>query len=84
MEPHVRAQLVERARRHRRPVVALRFLPDLTTCLTRNKQRPASRRVPDDTLRWQHRLACEATPDALLREGFTAVHHIDPAPLITD
>ncbi|MFJ8896709.1 AAA family ATPase [Leifsonia sp. NPDC102414] len=78
VEPHVRAQLVERARRHSRPIVALRFLPDLDTCLTRNAQRPPNRQVPPDTLRWQHQLAREATPDALLREGFTAVHHIEP------
>ncbi|GAA2964896.1 hypothetical protein GCM10010518_59330 [Kitasatospora cinereorecta] len=80
VEPHVRAQLVERARRRGRPIVALRFLPDLDTCLTRNAQRPANRQVPPDTLRWQHQLAQKATPDALLREGFTAVHHIEPAP----
>ncbi|MFB9464414.1 AAA family ATPase [Streptomyces cinereospinus] len=80
VEPHVRAQLVERARRRGRPIVALRFLPDLDTCLTRNAQRPVNRQVPPDTLRWQHDLAREATPDALLREGFTAVHHIEPAP----
>lgn len=36
--------------------------------------------MPDDTLRWQHDLTREATPDALLREGFTAVHHIEPTP----
>ncbi|MEV6147065.1 ATP-binding protein [Streptomyces sp. NPDC051992] len=80
VELHVRAQLVDRARRHHRPVVALRFLPDLDTCLTRNAQRPANRQVPPDTLRWQHDLTREATPDALLREGFSAVHHIEPAP----
>ncbi|MGC9478813.1 AAA family ATPase [Streptomyces sp. WG4] len=80
VEPHVRAQLVERARRHERPVVALRFLPDLGTCLARNALRPANRRVPDNTLRWQHDLTRKATPNALLREGFTAVHHIAPAP----
>lgn len=79
VEPRVRAQLVERARRHGRPMVALRFLPDLATCLTRNAERPTNRRVPDDTLRWQHDLTREATVDALLREGFTAVHYIAPA-----
>ncbi|MEW1926410.1 ATP-binding protein [Streptomyces sp. NPDC088360] len=80
VELHVRAQLVERARTWSRPVVALRFLPDLDTCLARNAQRPVNRQVPPDTLRWQHQLAREATPDVLLREGFTAVHHIEPAP----
>ncbi|MFE3601357.1 AAA family ATPase [Streptomyces sp. NPDC059142] len=80
VEFHVRAQLVDRARRHGRPVAALRFLPDLDTCLTRNALRPANRRVPDDTLRWQHDLTREATTDALLREGFTTVHDIVPTP----
>lgn len=78
VEPRVRAELVERARRRGRPVVALRFLPDLDTCLTRNALRPVNRRIPDDTLRWQHDLTREATADVLLREGFTAVHHIEP------
>ncbi|MFE1076649.1 AAA family ATPase [Streptomyces sp. NPDC058783] len=80
VEPHVRAQLVERARRRGRPVVALRFLPDLDTCLTRNARRPGNRRVPDDTLRWQYCLAKEATADVLLREGFTAVHQVHTTP----
>jgi predicted kinase len=80
VEPHVRADLVARARRRGRPVVALRFLPDLDTCLTRNAQRPTNRQVPPDTLRWQHQLAREATPDVLLREGFTAVHQAHPTP----
>ncbi|MFD9453466.1 AAA family ATPase [Streptomyces sp. NPDC059985] len=80
VEPHVRAGLVERARRLGRPVVALRFLPDLDTCLIRNALRPDNRRVPEDTLRWQHDLTREATPDVLLGEGFTAVHHIEPIP----
>ncbi|MEU8828838.1 ATP-binding protein [Streptomyces sp. NPDC048636] len=77
VEAHVRAGLVKRARRHGRPIVALRILPDLDTCLERNRIRPANRRVPPDTLRWQHALAAEATPQTLLAEGFTAVHDID-------
>jgi predicted kinase len=80
VEPHVRAQLIDRARRHDRPVVALCFLTDLDTCLARNALRPVSQRVPDDTLRWQHDLAHEATTDALLREGFTTVHLVYPRP----
>ncbi|MFD8415477.1 AAA family ATPase [Streptomyces sp. NPDC059650] len=80
VEPHVRAGLVERARRRGRPIVALPFLPHLDICLTRNALRAANRRVPEGTLRWQHDLAREATPDALLREGFTSVHHIEPIP----
>ncbi|MFB9580037.1 ATP-binding protein [Streptomyces goshikiensis] len=80
VEPHVRAGLVERTRRRGRPIVALLFLPHLDTCLARNALRSADRRVPEDTLRWQHALAREATPDVLLGEGFTSVHHIEPVP----
>ncbi|MFF3432478.1 AAA family ATPase [Streptomyces sp. NPDC002602] len=76
VEVRVRAELIERARRHGRPVVALRFLPHLDTCRSRNAERPANRRVPDDVLAWQHSLALAATPKALLAEGFTAAHDI--------
>ncbi|MEV0126618.1 AAA family ATPase [Streptomyces sp. NPDC050703] len=55
VEPHVRLGLVERARRHGRPAMALRFLPDLSVCLDRNGLRPANRRVPEDIVRRQHR-----------------------------
>ncbi|MGW6588375.1 AAA family ATPase [Streptomyces globisporus] len=80
VEPRIRKELVARARWHGRPVVALRFLPDLDLCLARNKLRPLNRRVPEETLRWQHALTQEATVPTLLHEGFTAVHHIEPAP----
>ncbi|PJN21162.1 hypothetical protein CG736_34860 [Kitasatospora sp. CB02891] len=80
VETRVRAELVERARRHSRPAVALRFVPGLDICLERNRLRPANRRIPDDVLRWQHELAREATAEVLLGEGFTAVHQITPAP----
>jgi len=80
VEPRVRADLVERAQRHGRPIVALRILPPLATCRARNRARPANRRVPDemlnDVLAWQHSLACAATPHALIAEGFTAAHDI--------
>ncbi|MFB6784878.1 hypothetical protein ACFCX0_48570 [Streptomyces sp. NPDC056352] len=82
VEPHVRAGLVGRARLHRRPIVALPFLPDLDTCPARNRMRPANRQGPDNTLRWQHALAAEATADALLAEGFTAVHQIATNPYV--
>ncbi|MFI5526865.1 AAA family ATPase [Streptomyces platensis] len=76
VEASVRADLVERARRHGRPIVALRFLPPLDTCRVRNSARPDNRRVPDDVLAWQHALALAATPKVLLQEGFTATHDI--------
>lgn len=50
VEPHVRADLVARARRHRRPIIALRFPVDLETCRARNRLRPANRQVPDRVL----------------------------------
>ncbi|MFB8040287.1 AAA family ATPase [Streptomyces hydrogenans] len=81
LEPHVRAGLLDLARRHGRQAFALRFPVDLDTCLARNAQRPDDRRVPEATLRWQHGLAQEATAEALLREGFAEVHdlpNIDP------
>lgn len=76
----MRAGLVKRGRRHGRPIVALLFLPHLDLCLALNALRPDNLRVPENTLRWQHDLTREATPDVLLREGFTAVHHIEPIP----
>lgn len=69
----MRASLLELARRHGREVIALRFTADLDTCLARNAQRPAARRVPDEVLLWQHSLAQEATMDVLLAEGFDTV-----------
>ncbi|NBE53973.1 ATP-binding protein [Streptomyces boluensis] len=76
----MRAGLIERARRHGRPVVALRFLPGLAVCRARNDARTgadASRRVPDDVLAWQYDGAQHATEAALLAEGFTAAHTVD-------
>ncbi|MEU3433115.1 ATP-binding protein [Streptomyces sp. NPDC006863] len=83
VEPRVRTELVERARQYGRPIIAVRFLTDIDTCLARNAERPSKRRVPDETLRWQHDRAREATPEILRAEGFTAVHHIEPAPTAT-
>ncbi|GGZ19825.1 ATP-binding protein [Streptomyces nitrosporeus] len=76
VEANIRAGLIEQARRHGRPIVALRFLPHLDTCRARNAARPPNRQVPDDVLLWQHDLARAATPQALIAEGFTAAHDI--------
>ncbi|MEV6357917.1 ATP-binding protein [Streptomyces hydrogenans] len=81
VERHVRAGLLDLARRHGRQAFALRFPVDLDTCLARNALRPDDRRVPEATLRWQHGLAQEATAEVLLGEGFAEVHDlpdIDP------
>ncbi|MFE9241778.1 AAA family ATPase [Streptomyces sp. NPDC007007] len=76
VEAHVRAGLIQQARRRGRPIVALRFLPHIDTCRARNAARPPNRQVPDDVLLWQHDLARAATPQALIAEGFTAAHDI--------
>ncbi|MFE7620179.1 AAA family ATPase [Streptomyces sp. NPDC057496] len=76
VEARIRAELVARARRHGRPVAALRFLPHLDTCRARNGTRPPNRQVPDNVLVRQHSLALTATPQALTSEGFTAAHDI--------
>lgn len=80
VEARVRAGLVERARRYGRPLVALRFLPDLGTCRARNELRPPDRQVPDDTLRWQYDLAQASTADVLHAEGFNWVYEMNPLP----
>ncbi|MEW1912515.1 ATP-binding protein [Kitasatospora sp. NPDC085895] len=72
VEAKVRAQLVERARRHGRPLLAIVFTTPLEVCLRRNAERPANRRVPDDVLRRQHQLAADAVP-VLPGEGFDDV-----------
>ncbi|MFF3958784.1 AAA family ATPase [Streptomyces sp. NPDC001890] len=74
VEPHVRSELVERARRHQRPIIALRFGTDLDTCRARNRSRQEDRRVPDDVLTWQWSLTQQATPQVLMEEGFAAVY----------
>ncbi|MDQ8707580.1 ATP-binding protein [Streptomyces sp. LHD-70] len=76
VEGHVRAGLIEQARRHGRTVVALRFLPGLSICQVRNAARQDSRRVPEDVLAWQYVGARNATEAVLLAEGFTAVHDV--------
>ncbi|MFE7295894.1 AAA family ATPase [Streptomyces sp. NPDC057579] len=46
VEVRVRADLVERARRHRRPIVAVRFMADPDTCHARNRRRPVTQQQP--------------------------------------
>jgi predicted kinase len=72
VELPVRARLVERARRHGRPLLAIALTTPLDLCLRRNSLRPPNRRVPDDIVRWQHQLAAEALP-SLTAEGFDQV-----------
>lgn len=85
VEPDVRLALLALARRYGRSVHAIRVLPSITTCLRRNASRPAGRRVPVETIRWQHALAQAATPDVLRAEGFATAHDLYPptSPLLT-
>ncbi|MEV0324734.1 AAA family ATPase [Streptomyces sp. NPDC050658] len=76
VQPAVRASLIQRARRHGRPVVALRF-PASRPAAARNAARPqASRRVPDAVLIWQYEQTLAALPHVLLAEGFTAAYDV--------
>ncbi|WP_371591228.1 AAA family ATPase [Streptomyces sp. NBC_00470] len=76
VETRVRSTLVERARRHGRPAVAMRFLVHLDICRARNRRRQSNREVRDDVLVWQHEQMLAARPQALLAEGFTAAHDV--------
>lgn len=70
-----REVLIALARDHGRTAIAVPIVTDLDTCLARNALRPPARRVPDDTVRWQHHLATDSLPH-LMTEGFTAVYPI--------
>ncbi|MFF4173675.1 AAA family ATPase [Streptomyces sp. NPDC001744] len=71
-----RADLLARADAFDRPAVAVLFDTPVEVCEARNAAR--ERTVPLDVLREMH--AQLPTADQLLSEGFTAVHHIEPAP----
>ncbi|NUP35018.1 MAG: AAA family ATPase [Streptomycetaceae bacterium] len=71
-EPAVRARLVDHARAHGMPVVAITVRGPLAVCLTRQKDRSTNRQVPPDVVAAQH--AAVPTDAQLLAEGFTAVH----------
>ncbi|MFJ1742613.1 AAA family ATPase [Streptomyces microflavus] len=77
VEFRVRAELLEQARVHGRPVVAFVFLTDLATCLARNSAREEDIRVPPNTVTWQHQQT-EKSLETLHREGFEAVHILAP------
>ncbi len=73
-EPHHRAQLVELGHQHGRRVIAAWVDAPLPVCLARNSARPAERRVPEDVLRHQHRMA-RAARELLDGEGFDEIRH---------
>ena len=74
VEDWARAELVDLARRHRRPAVALVLDLPLAVALERNTTRAAPR-PPPAALRRQHRLLVESLA-GLGAEGFAAVHHL--------
>ncbi|MET9914464.1 ATP-binding protein [Streptomyces sp. NPDC006476] len=75
-----RAQLLDAARRHCMPAVAVVVDTPLPVCIERQKNRPTSRRVPEVTVTAQHQAMREALP-RLESEGFTRVVIVTADPL---
>jgi predicted kinase len=67
-----RAFLLQHARAHGVPAVAITVRTPLATCLARQAGRPTSRQVPKTAVIQQH--ASLPTSEQLLAEGFTQVH----------
>lgn len=72
VEDWARRELLEVARRHRRPAIAIVLDVPLPVALERNPLRAAPR-PPPGALRRQHRWLTDSLP-ALEHEGFAAVH----------
>jgi protein phosphatase len=75
VEDWARAQVLDLARRHRRPAVAIVLDVPLAVALERNALRP-SPRPPPGALRRQHGWLRSSLP-SLASEGFAAVFHLD-------
>ncbi|MGP3978952.1 AAA family ATPase [Streptomyces sp. 8N114] len=71
-EAPVRAHIIQTARCYGIPTVALLVPTPLEVCLERNAARADNRRVPEDTVRAQHRAVVDAHP-RLRQEGFDHV-----------
>ncbi|MEU0218555.1 ATP-binding protein [Streptomyces sp. NPDC006265] len=71
-EKAVRANLIATARRHGMPTVALVIPTPVSTCVERQKDRPANRSVPEPVVRAQHAAIVDAFP-GLPGEGFDHV-----------
>jgi predicted kinase len=85
VEADARRPLLDMARRHRMPALAVVVDTPLATCLARNERRPGpppgarwGRRVPPPVVRAQHGQLRDALP-ALAAEGFAQVLHITDA-----
>ena len=77
VEDWARAELINVAKRHRRPVVAIVLDVPIEVAVERNAKR-ASPRPPPSALRRQQRWLVDSLP-ALAREGFDAVHVLGSA-----
>jgi|SRR5687768_7986066 predicted kinase len=82
VEGWARRQLLEIARLHRRPAVAIVLDVPLEVAMERNLGRPAPR-PPNAAIRRQHRWFADALVE-LSSEGFAAVHHLRGAAEIDD
>ncbi|MEU3620085.1 ATP-binding protein [Streptomyces sp. NPDC006872] len=78
-----RAPLVDAAKRHGMPVIAVLVSTPLPVCIERQQTRPANRSVPDDTVTAQHQAMLHSHPN-LRAEGFNEVvfsdqlHRLEP------
>ena len=71
-EAGVRASLLQRARRHQLPAVAVTLRTSLELCQARQFTRPANRKVPADAIARQH--AAFPSREQLLNEGFAQAY----------
>ncbi|GAA2264726.1 hypothetical protein GCM10010232_66100 [Streptomyces amakusaensis] len=69
-----RIALVDRARTHKVPAVALVVRTPLTVCQDRQQGRPPARQVPADVIAHQHQNI--PSPETLRQEGFAQVHDV--------
>jgi predicted kinase len=67
-----RAPLIDAAKRHGMPVIAVIVSTPLSVCIERQQARPANRSVPDDTVTTQHQAMVHSHPN-LHSEGFNDV-----------
>jgi predicted kinase len=71
-----RALLVDAAKRHNMPVIAVLVSTPLSVCIERQQNRPANRSVPEDAVTEQHQAMVHSHPN-LRSEGFNDVVFAD-------
>lgn len=71
-----RAPLIDAAKRHGMPVIAVLVSTPLPVCIERQQSRPANRSVPDDTVTAQHQAMVRSHPN-LRSEGFNEIYFSD-------